>query len=835
MRRIALGKPYGKEYNDCKRQIKFWLIKYLTNPQEVEMMFPGLKLKLSEIPAGIKNSPLFLKLFLSLALFIIIPVLIVSIISNYAILRFSETEISKSGIGKLRMAESMTRLFADVVSKDAVRLSLNSDLNRLSNVTNYQAALKNVNDLMLLARFSNTLAEMVNTNSKYQSISLYIDNADYVFSCIKQSNSVIPKQNYLDTDWLKLYQDFKAYKTNRLWLPTRIFKNSNIYIPKSLSGGAPLEPLQDYVITYLYPLTPYTTELHGALVINIYEDAFNQLINSNNFDSEGSISIITDRGTVISHVDKTLVGRNISNQKFIRKIQSKKANQGYLVDEINRKKSLITYLKTDFNDWIYIGIFPLNHLMGKATTLRMWTLYAALILVIIGLILSSLISRKICHPVKALIQDIQKHKGINICGNENELALLAKAFDTIIRQENELSNTLERNKRSIRDNYLLSLLRDDEPEDNVMDLFGETFSEPNFICALIAIDRYEEFIAKYPKEQQYYIKLLILKVSEEILNSNYHCTGLVLEREKVGLIINTALTDPGLSDRLRESFGKIQEELTKVIDYSISIAIGGCHEGKRGLKASFYEAQETLKLKLVQGYARINFWQPGYGAVKRYYFPFSIEKHILNHLGLGLKEQTLIAVKELIAVIKNRTDLSYDNIILIFNQLLGSTVKYLVESHINLSDIFGDDYNIYQQLATKETLDDIGDWLIHIYTRIFAYRETTTADNQTHFAKIMEYIRQNYKKDIDINMLAEYVGLSYFHVRKVFHDQTGENIVNYINKYRINEAKQLLRETDLKINEIALSLGYNNSQSFNRFFKKYEGVTPGEFRNLKYG
>ncbi|HYH03636.1 MAG TPA: helix-turn-helix domain-containing protein [Bacillota bacterium] len=35
------------------------------------------------------------------------------------------------------------------------------------------------------------------------------------------------------------------------------------------------------------------------------------------------------------------------------------------------------------------------------------------------------------------------------------------------------------------------------------------------------------------------------------------------------------------------------------------------------------------------------------------------------------------------------------------------------------------------------------------------------------------------------------------------------------------------------INEVALSLGYNNTQSFNRFFKKYEGITPGEFRNKK--
>jgi AraC-like DNA-binding protein len=66
-------------------------------------------------------------------------------------------------------------------------------------------------------------------------------------------------------------------------------------------------------------------------------------------------------------------------------------------------------------------------------------------------------------------------------------------------------------------------------------------------------------------------------------------------------------------------------------------------------------------------------------------------------------------------------------------------------------------------------------------------------------------------------------------VRKIFHDKTGETIVTFINNFRINEAKRLLRETDLNINEIALRLGYNNNQSFNRFFKKYEGSLPVSF------
>ncbi|TCL54229.1 AraC family transcriptional regulator [Hydrogenispora ethanolica] len=792
-------------------------------------MFPGFNRNVAEIAAGIKNSPLFVKLFASLALFIIVPVLIVCLISNYAILHFAETGISKSGIGKLKVADSLTKLLADGVGKDALRLSLNADLNRLNNVTNYRAALKNINDVTLLSRFSNTLTEMVNTNDKYQSIALYIDDADYVFSAAKESSSVVLKQNYLDTGWYRHYRDFRAYKTNTLWLDTRMPKNSNIYIPKDIPGGKLPESPVNHVITYMYPLTPYTTKLQGALIINVYEDGLNKLINRNNFDSEGYIGIVTSKGDVISHVDKELVGRNIGGEKWIQKILRKKFSEGYLIDTIEHRKSLVTYLKTDLNDWIYIGVFPLDSLMAKATTLRFGTLYAALVLVLLGLFLSSLISRKLYHPVKTLIQDIQNHKKIDIRGNENEMTLIAKAFDTIIRQEDLLSDTLEKNKRNIRNNYLLSLLRDNEDQDNAVELFGETFPYPHFVCALIAIDKCEEFDCKYPKEQQYYMKEFIAKVAEEILPS---ATGLVLDRNKIVLIINAAKTGPQLLNELRESFGRIQQELTKVFD-SVSIAIGDCHEGKRGLKTSFNEAQETLKRKLIQGGGRIDTWRAGYGAATQYYFPFSIEKHILNHLELGLKEETLAALNDLIAEIKNRTDLSYDNIVLIFNQLLGNTVKYLVESHLNISDIFGDDYNIYQQLATKETLDDIHCWLIHIYSRIFAYRETPAADNKTHFAKMMEYIRQNYKKDIDINMLAEYVGLSYSYVRKIFHDETGENIVNFINNFRINEAKRLLQETDMNINEIALSLGYNNNQSFNRFFKKYEGITPGEFRNIK--
>ena len=57
------------------------------------------------------------------------------------------------------------------------------------------------------------------------------------------------------------------------------------------------------------------------------------------------------------------------------------------------------------------------------------------------------------------------------------------------------------------------------------------------------------------------------------------------------------------------------------------------------------------------------------------------------------------------------------------------------------------------------------------------------------------------------------------------------SIVDYINSMRIREARELLKKRELSVKNIAVSLGYNNDQSFERYFKKIVGMTPGEFRS----
>ena len=80
--------------------------------------------------------------------------------------------------------------------------------------------------------------------------------------------------------------------------------------------------------------------------------------------------------------------------------------------------------------------------------------------------------------------------------------------------------------------------------------------------------------------------------------------------------------------------------------------------------------------------------------------------------------------------------------------------------------------------------------------------------------------------------MASDLKISYSQLRRMFIEYTGENIMAYTNRLRIEEAKELLTTTEDTVMEIALRLGYNNDQSFNRYFKKLVGITPGEYRKL---
>lgn len=95
----------------------------------------------------------------------------------------------------------------------------------------------------------------------------------------------------------------------------------------------------------------------------------------------------------------------------------------------------------------------------------------------------------------------------------------------------------------------------------------------------------------------------------------------------------------------------------------------------------------------------------------------------------------------------------------------------------------------------------------------------------------IQFVHNNFEREISITDIAKYVFLSPSYFTRAFKEDTGLSPMQYLLNIRIKRACELLQETDQKIGEIALSVGFSNQQRFNDMFKKQTNMTPMQYRN----
>lgn len=137
---------------------------------------------------------------------------------------------------------------------------------------------------------------------------------------------------------------------------------------------------------------------------------------------------------------------------------------------------------------------------------------------------------------------------------------------------------------------------------------------------------------------------------------------------------------------------------------------------------------------------------------------------------------------------------------------------------------------LWQRVNGMDTLCELSDYLMECLSLYAASQRGRTGASQLVF-RIRQYIASHFQEgDLTIRSISVALHFTPAYLCQVFKAETGRTINNYINDFRLERAKELLRQRDSKLYEVSQDVGFGDANYFTRQFKKYTGMTPSDYR-----
>lgn len=199
----------------------------------------------------------------------------------------------------------------------------------------------------------------------------------------------------------------------------------------------------------------------------------------------------------------------------------------------------------------------------------------------------------------------------------------------------------------------------------------------------------------------------------------------------------------------------------------------------------------------------------------------------------GFLPNRYIQGKDLLNVFYGRTDKFCHK----YRPTVEKQTSYEAISQIMLKEYEGKCENYMMSVSSLVT------WLLIELNRAYNVNEDdnisyTLNDRLKHkkmISEVLNYVEENYKEDINLKELADSLYVNQAYLSREFKKSTGYSMMKFITNKRIREARELLRNSELSVSEVATTVGYNNITHFHTMFKKEIGISPKEFRNQVKG
>lgn len=163
--------------------------------------------------------------------------------------------------------------------------------------------------------------------------------------------------------------------------------------------------------------------------------------------------------------------------------------------------------------------------------------------------------------------------------------------------------------------------------------------------------------------------------------------------------------------------------------------------------------------------------------------------------------------------------------------IASSIIVCVSEFNKRIDEIFESNLSVFSSLIQCRSRAELYLYMKKMVTSVGDYFEKRNKQKENSIVKeITDIIKQTFTENISITLIAEQVHLTPNYVSMIFKKTCGMTIMEYVTELRIQKAKELITTTDMRIQEIAECVGYNNQYYFSSVFKKKTGVQPKNYR-----
>lgn len=565
----------------------------------------------------------------------------------------------------------------------------------------------------------------------------------------------------------------------------------------------------------------------GAIIVNISGYQFRNTV----YDKErlGEMIIFDKEYNKISSVGDSIVK---DYSQLILQISDMNLKQGYYKTWIDGKQVGINYRQSDYNNWTYATIYSISEITRDSRDIGLVTFLLCFITALVVLIITWFSSKRIYSPVGKIYTAIAKTMGINETQAVDELSYIDDSFNVLMKDKDRLMEKMQTQMLHLEELFIMRLLQGEIQDTEIESNIKRSNSSFKYECYSVISIQIDSFESSGFNETDRDLMLLSIKNIVTELLGRENSLQPILIKNTISLIVGYSDEEPEVVRKLDVLAENIKDKVFELLSIVISIGMSSLYNYIGNTAIAYYESVNTLNNRLYLGQGIIMHYenlQPD--KYIKHMYPAQLQLKLIETINSGDILAADIALDNIIDDFIAQ-EIEWKELQIWFARLLMSIIEAIDASGESVNSIIDDRTFIFSELNSYNSIQEVREWFKFkiIHPTIQQLEQQRDSRYKFILNQVLNIIHTQYDKDLTLEMCADKLNYHPSYIWRILKKEMNINFSEYLAKYRLEAAKRWLEDSNMSIAEIAEKLRYNNSQNFIRYFKKLEGMTPGQYR-----